>query len=139
MTFMAMAMMVSCSKDDDSTTATPTTLKGTLWEANQEYNIPMLGSGTIEAQLFFKTEVICRFDVDLPATLLTVLSMAGIDLGDFDSGEYGYTFDGKKVVLDVQEGIELEYKGNTLVYHLPAALSTYSAYLGGSEIVFRQQ
>ena len=138
MSFVAMAMMVSCSKDDSSSTSSePATLKGTLWEANQAYNIPILGQGTMEVQLYFKTEDLCRVDIDLPATLQGALSTLGI--GDLDSGEYGYTFDGKKVVFDVRDGIELEYKGSTLVYHIPSQYSAISTYIGGTEIVFRQQ
>ena len=91
----------------------------------------------MEVQLYFKTEDLCRVDIDLPATLQAALSTLGI--GDLDSGEYGYTFDGKKVVFDVSDGIELEYKGSTLVYPIPSQYSAISTYIGGTEIVFRQQ
>ena len=143
MTFVSLAMMTfgSCSKDDEggsSGNQEAPTLKGTLWEANQEYDMPYLGSGVIEAQLFFKTDDICRVDVDLPDAIQTLLSTLG--MGTFDSGEYGYTFDGHTVVMDIRGGMELEYTGNTLVFHIPSQYaSMVSSYIGGDEIVFYQQ
>ena len=138
MTFVSVAMlaMVSCSKDDDSEAAP--SLKGTLWEASVEYsNIPVVGSGSVEAQLYFKTDDFCRVDIDLPATIQVLLGTMGI--GNLDSGEYGYTFDGQKVVFSGNNSFELEYTGNTLVYHIPSQYSIVTSYIGSSEVVFHKQ
>ena len=140
MAFVSMALLAtSCSKDDDkSSSESRPSLQGTLWEANVQYSgIPVIGSGVVEAQLFFKTDEICRFDVDLPATIQMVLSSLG--MGNLDAGEYSYTFDGHKVVMNGSITAELEYTGNTLVYHIPSQYSMVTSYLDASEIVFRKQ
>lgn len=140
MTFVSMAMLatVACSKDDDKESSAPApSLTGTLWETQVQYtNVPMLGSGSIDAQLYFKSDDICRFDVDLPAAVQMALNAFGI--GDLEAGEYGYTFDGEKVVLAAMNGVELEYTGSTLVYHIPSQLSAIATYIGGSDVVFRK-
>lgn len=145
MAFLSVAMvaMVSCSKDDDEKSTTEPerpSIVGTLWEANVNYNVPIVGSGTIEAQLFFKTDEICRVDIDLPATLQTALSMFGGGDLDLDSGEYEYTFDGKKVVFARgTNSVELEYTGNTLVFNIPAQYASVASAIGITEVVFYKQ
>lgn len=138
MAFVSVAMLaaVSCSKDDEKDSSTPASIKGTLWETTVEYaDVPILGSGSVEAQLYFKSDDICRFDVDLPAAVQMALSTMGV--GDLSAGEYGYTFDGKKVAIDAMNGVELEYTGSTLVYRLPSQFNVLASYIGGSEVVFR--
>jgi hypothetical protein len=136
--FVALLATVSCSKDDDKK-SDPPTIQGTLWESMVDYNVPIVGSGTIEAQLYFKTDNICRVDIDLPATLMAALSMLGGGDLNFDSGEYEYTFDGKKVVFQAAGGIELEYTGNTLVFHIPSQYSSVASIIGINEVVFHKQ
>lgn len=140
MAFVSMAMLatVSCSKDDEKSTDTPS-LQGTLWEANIDYDVMILGSGSIEAQLFFKSESVCRVDIDFPATLMAVLEQFVGDV-DLDSGDYDYTFDGKKVVFTVNgQPVELEYRGTTMVLPIPSRYSTVASMAGISEIVFYKQ
>lgn len=135
----AMMAMVSCSKDDDEKQeSTPPSLAGTLWEANVTYsNVPVVGSGTIEVQLFFKSEGdVCRVDADLPAMIQTLLA----SIVNLQPGEYPYTFDGEKVMLQLDGSVaELEYTGSTLVFHIPEQYSTIAQYLGGNEVVFNKQ
>ena len=140
MAFVSMAMLatVSCSKDDEKSTDT-SSLQGTLWEANIDYDVMILGSGSIEAQLFFKSESVCRVDIDFPATLMAVLEQFVGDV-DLDSGDYDYTFDGKKVVFTVNgQPVELEYRGDTMVLPIPSRYSTVASMAGISEIVFYKQ
>lgn len=138
MAFVSMALLatVSCSKDDDKK-SDPPTIKGTLWEANIDYDVMILGSGSIEVQLFFKNESVCRMDIDFPAALAVALEQLlghGIDL---DSGEYEYTFDGEKVVITLNsQPIELEYTGSTLVFKIPSQYSSIASMAGISEVVF---
>lgn len=138
MVFASVAMMasVSCSKDDDNKSGA--TLVGTLWVANVEYsNVPLLGSGSVEAELYFRTEDVCRFDADLPAMVQMALAAMGIN--NLEAGEYNYTFDGNKVTVSAMSGVEMEYTGNTLVYHIPSQYNMIATYIGGSEVVFYKQ
>jgi hypothetical protein len=36
-------------------------------------------------------------------------------------------------------GVEMEYTGNTLVYHIPSQYNMIATYIGGSEVVFYKQ
>ena len=140
MAFVSLAMLatVSCSKDDEKSNDKPS-IQGTLWEANIDYDIAVLGSGSIDAQLFFKSDSICRVDIDFPATLVAIIEqfVGSIDL---DSGDYDYTFDGKKVVFTVAgQPLELQYTGNTLVLPIPSQYSTVASLAGISEVVFYKQ
>ena len=138
MAFVAVAILasVSCSKDDDNNSSA--TLVGTLWVANVEYSdIPILGSGSVEAELYFRTEDVCRFDADLPAMVQMALAAMGIN--NLEAGEYNYTFDGNKVTVSAMSGVEMEYTGNTLVYHIPSQYNMIATYIGGSEVVFYKQ
>ena len=142
MAFVSLALMAttSCSKDDDKEKEeAPTSLVGTLWEANIAYNdVPMLGSGSIEVQLYFKSEELCRVDANLPPMVQMALSAMGIN--SLEPGEYPYTFDGEKMVLTVNGSIiEMEYTGNTLVFQIPEQYNAITTYLGGSEVVFYKQ
>lgn len=139
--FAAAVLMVSCSKDSDSSSSSapdpqPASLTGTLWEATVSYsNVPVVGSGMFKPELFFKEGDLCHVEFNLPATLQSFLSMAGIN--SFDSGEYSYTFDGETVVVAATTPMELAYTGTTLVYDLPAQYaSTLATYLGTTQIVF---
>jgi len=140
--FVSMAMLatVSCSKDDDKKSDSDRpTIKGTLWEANVQYHdIPYIGSGDLEAQLYFKADDVCHIDIDLPAAIQLILS--GMGIGGLDSGDYGYIFDGNKVVIDMGGGMELEYTGSTLVYHIPTSYAVIVGdYLDDMDIVFQKQ
>lgn len=136
--FVSVTMMaaVSCSKDDDKSSAS---LVGTLWVADVNYtDVPMLGSGSIEVQLYFKNDSTCRIDADLPATIQMAMSALGI--GNLQPGDYPYTFDGSKVTLQVSSGsTSLDYTGNTLVFHIPDQYSIVIPYLGGPDVVFNKQ
>jgi len=138
MTFVSVAMMafVSCSKDDDKSSAS---LTGSLWVADVNYtDVPMLGSGTIEVQLYFKNESTCRVDADLPAGIQFALEALGI--GNLEPGDYPYTFDGSKVTIQLTtSNVQLDYTGNTLVFHIPDQYSIVIPYLGGSDVVFNKQ
>lgn len=133
---VAMLASVSCSKDDENKSSA--SLVGTLWVANVEYSdVPILGSGSVEAELYFRTESVCRFDADLPAMVQMALSTMGIN--NLEAGDYNYTFDGNKVTVSAMSGVELDYNGNTLVYHIPSQYNMIATYIGGSEVVFYKQ
>ena len=120
--FVSVTMMaaVSCSKDDDKSSAS---LVGTLWVADVNYtDVPMLGSGSIEVQLYFKNESTCRIDADLPATIQMAMSALGIGNLQVSSGS-----------------TSLDYTGNTLVFHIPDQYSIVIPYLGGPDVVFNKQ
>ncbi len=138
--FLSVAMIaaVSCSKDDDKKTDSPS-IKGTLWEADVNYtNVPVLGSGTLQLELFFKNETLCRVDADLPAGIQMALAALGI--GNLQPGDYPYTFDGTKVTIQIGgSNFELDYTGNTLVFHIPDQYSAVVTYLGGPDVVFNKQ
>ena len=124
MAFVSMAMlaMVSCSKDKEDEKVS---LVGTHWVGTETYTgIPVIGSVAITADLTFTSETKCQAEV-------TLVPDMGVDL---PSGEYDYTFDGKKdVVIKTDNSLVgdmvLEYQGNTMVYTLP---STVASMAGGN-------
>ena len=123
MAFVSVAMLaaVSCSKDKEDEKVS---LVGTHWVGTETYSVPIIGSVAITADLRFNTETKCRAEVSLVPDM-------GVDL---PSGEYDYTFDGKKdVVIKTDNSLvgdmALEYQGNTMVYTLP---STVASMAGGN-------
>ena len=124
MAFVSLAMLatVSCSKDKEDEEQT-VSLVGTRWVGTQSFsNIPMIGSIAITVDLKFTTESKCVTDITLTPQI------PGVDL---PTGEFDYTFDGKRYVKIVTGSslvgdLELEYEGNTMIFKLPSVISSYT-------------
>lgn len=124
MAFVSLAMLatVSCSKDKEDEEQT-VSLVGTRWVGTQSFsNIPMIGSIAITVDLKFTTESKCVTDITLTPQIPSV---------DLPTGEFDYTFDGKRYVKIVTGSslvgdLELEYEGNTMIFNLPSIISSYT-------------
>lgn len=124
MAFVSMALLatVSCSKDKEEDEKT-VSLVGTRWVGTQTFsNIPLIGSIAVTADLRFNSETKCVTDITLTPQI------PGVDL---PTGEFDYTFDGKRYVKIVTGSslvgdLELEYEGNTMIFKLPSIISSYT-------------
>lgn len=117
MVFVSFAMLatVSCSKDKEDEKVS---LVGTHWVGTESYSVPILGAVAVSVDLTFTSETKCLTEISITPSV-------GFDI---PSGEYDYTFDGKKTIViktDVQllGDLTLEYQGNTLVFNLPPTLA----------------
>ena len=67
------------------------------------------------------------------------MALSTMGINNLEAGEYNYAFDGNKVTISAMSGVEMEYTGNTLVYHIPSQYNMIATYIGGSEVVFYKQ
>jgi hypothetical protein len=139
MTFVSLAMLatVSCSKDKDKDNNTTPSVTGTQWECVHTFSI-MSVPLTITADLDFKTDDMCLVNFELPSTIAALLPD---DMQLPSSGEFGYTFDGSKLVIATENSlignIELDYVNDKmLIWTVP---ENFRSILGTGELVFHRK
>lgn len=136
MAFVSMALLatVSCSKDDKDDKSEIPSLVGTSWQCVHSFSAPLIGSVSLTMNLEFTSDKICHTELTLPDA---IASLVPIDL----NGDFEYTFDGKKIVVQTNNNllgnIELEYvNGTMLIFVIP---ENYRSTLGTSELIFHKR
>lgn len=129
---LALAVTVSCSKDDEKTT--PKSLVGTSWQCTHTFAVPIIGSASLTVDLSFVSEESCTASA---ATQPDLSSLLPIDL----NGEFNYSFDGQQVHINVNiqqvNELVLDYvNGTMLVFTIP---ENYRQLLGTSELIFHKK
>ena len=129
---LALAVTVSCSKDDEKTT--PKSLVGTSWQCTHTFSVPIIGSAALTVDLRFVDEEVCTASAATQPDLSSLLPM---DL----NGEFDYRFDGEQVHISVNmqqlNELVLDYvNGTMLVFTIP---ESYRQILGTSELIFHKK